>query len=58
MMVMMLMTMIYEDDGDDGGGGDNDDDSTGDGNLSCLPQRPAGLVLSLSSYHLQSSCQR
>ena len=47
-----------DDDGDDCDGGANDDDSAGDRNLSCLPQRPAGLVLSLSSYHLQSSRQR
>ena len=50
--------------GDDGDCGDIDDvdddgaDNVYHRNLSCLPQRPAGLVLSLSSYHLRSSRQR
>ena len=59
-----------DDDGDNCGGDDgdcgnidevdddDDADDVCDGNLSCLPQRPAGFVLALSSYHLQSYCQR
>ena len=50
--------LTVSDDGDIDDVDDEDADDVCDGNLSCLPQRPAGLVLSLSSYHLQSSPQR